>query len=32
VVCPHATSRIQAGAEIRVDGNRGTIHILEGAA
>jgi pyruvate,water dikinase len=28
VVCPHATSRIRDGAQIRIDGNRGTIQIL----
>jgi len=31
VVCPHATSRIPDGAQIRVDGNRGTIQVIAGA-
>ncbi len=31
VVCPGATKRIQDGAKLRVDGNRGIIHLMEGA-
>jgi phosphohistidine swiveling domain-containing protein len=31
VVCPGATKRIQDGAKLRVDGNRGIVHLMEGA-
>jgi pyruvate,water dikinase len=31
VVCPGATSRIKEGSKLRLDGNRGMIHIVEDA-
>ena len=31
VVCPGATKRIKDGSQLRLDGNRGTIHLLEDA-